>query len=506
MSQAQHADVVVVGGGPSGSTLAWALARRGVDVVLVDRASFPREKVCGDFVDPRGVEILTEMGCRDSLESATPTAITRTASYVNWRREFAGPVPYYDPQDRGRSHGYTIPREVLDASMLAAAAATGVTVHEGTTVSGVAAGPSGVEVSARRGAKTVRYAAHLIAGADGVHSAVARSQQRLVSDPRRTAIARRAYAAVDPGDSDSAEIFFDQDSFPGYGWMFSEGDARVNLGIGILSETRERAGINVPTLFRRFIDGLRRHHPRCSAIELASKPIGGTVRTYGGAGSNHFDGGVLIGDAGSFVDPMTGEGITHGMESAVLAARTLLDALRAGDFSAGRLAGYERAFRARFDPSMLFQDLCAIMLRNRHLSRPWLKALARGCHLAQTDAELARTSGSFFGGLEIRSLDIIRQVWAQSGRDIGLAGPRLLTQPGLAAVGGARPTTPGDLLEWQTAMARSALSDPRWHARWLVAYQRAWIRFLRCREVGDDPRVVSVLVEQDRQPTLSVSR
>ena len=101
----------------------------------------------------------------------------------------------------------------------------------------------------------------------------------------------------------------------------------MNLGVGILSETRNTFGLHVPELFASFVERLRDVRPGYETLELCAPPIGGIVKTYGAAGPNHFDGGVLVGDAGSFVDPMTGEGITPAMESALLASPILVDAL-----------------------------------------------------------------------------------------------------------------------------------------------------------------------------------
>src|SRR5262249_4984595 len=146
------------------------------------------------------------------------------------------------------------------------------------------------------------------------------------------------------GDLREASFFFDESLFPGYGWVFPMAGGRVNLGIGILSETRRRLGLNVPALLLDFVEGLRRRHPGCASLELCSAPIGGIVRTYGAAGANHFDGGVLVGDAGGFVDPMTGEGITPAAESALLATPVLQAALEVGRFDARQLSAYEHAF------------------------------------------------------------------------------------------------------------------------------------------------------------------
>jgi len=460
--------------------------------LVLERTRFPREKVCGDYVDPRGLGILHTMGCLERLERSKPLAISRTATFFEWECRYRGPIASYGLSESLPPHGYIIPREELDAVILDAAVRAGATVHEETAVTDVRAGSAGVEVTARRGAGTARYRAKLVVGADGVNSVVARSQGLSVAEPRRTVVARRAYAVAE-GATGETELFFDESLFPGYGWMFPMADGRVNLGVGLLSETRRRLGAHIPELFTKFVEGLRRHHPRGAAVELCSRPIGGIVKTYGAAGRNHFDGGLLVGDAGSFVDPMTGEGITPGMESALLAAPTLVSALEAGQFHAGRLTTYETAFRNYFDPSMIFSDFCATMLRNRHLARPWLKALGRGCELAQADAGFARAAGSFFAGLDIRPFGILGQIWVRVVQDALLAWPRFLC----GATGGdrrPRATSPGDLIEWQAALSRSGLSDPLWHLRWTMDVQRQWARLLAtAASTRSNPRAVGLL-------------
>jgi geranylgeranyl reductase family protein len=483
----RRVDVIVVGGGPAGSVLAWKLAVQGVRVIVLERARFPREKVCGDYVEPRGLRILREMGCLDELEASQRPSITHSATFVDWACRYRGPIPFYGLRDELPPHGYIVPREELDHVMLMAADRAGATIHQETAATSVEATGSGMEVDARRRGRTVRYRAPLVVGADGVNSIVAKAAGLLVDDPRYIAVAQRAYAGGFGGDAGEAVFCFDQRLFPGYGWVFPLGGGVVNVGVGLLSETRRRLNVHIPDLFDRFIEGLRRSHPGCERLELSSSPIGGIVKTYGGAGPNHFQGGVLIGDAGSFVDPMTGEGITPGMESALLAAPVLTGALEHGDFSAERLADYRSAFRAYFDPAMTFLDLCAATLRNRSMARPWLKALGRGCELAQTDRDFARTGGSYFGGLDVRPFGILAEIWIRIARELALAWPRQLA----SMLGGGVRAGPslGDLLEWQAAWSRSALTDPLWHARWSMDVQRKWMRVLSA--IGDgreDPR------------------
>ena len=184
MAGERRADVVVVGGGPAGSTMAWSLAQRGIRVLVLERAHFPREKVCGDYVEPRGLRILEAMGSLPRLEQAGPLPITHSATYVDSACAYRNPIPFYGVIEGLPPHGYIIPRDVLDDEMLAAAGRAGAIVHQGTAVTGVRFGPRGVEIEAGRGAGTVRYRASLVVGADGANSVITRGRSLAVDDPR----------------------------------------------------------------------------------------------------------------------------------------------------------------------------------------------------------------------------------------------------------------------------------------------------------------------------------
>lgn len=483
----RRADVIVIGGGPAGSTLAWRLARDGARVVLLERARFPREKVCGDYVEPRGLAILRGMGCLETLEARAPLPITHSSTYVEGAARYRGPIPFYGRDERTPPHGYIIPREDLDAVMLDAAEAAGATVHQQTGGSGVHVDRSGVEVEARRDGRTVRYRAALVAGADGVNSVVAAAADILTDDERHVAVARRAYATGMDADVGEAMFWFDRSLFPGYGWVFPMSGGRVNIGIGILAETRRRQDVAIPALFEAFVERLRASGPPYERLELRSTPIGGIVKTYGGAGPRYLERGVLIGDAGSFVDPMTGEGITPAMESALLAAPILLDALHSGSFGAERLAAYDVDARAYFDPSMRFLAACATTLRNPHLAGPWLDALARGCELAQADPGFAREASAYFGGQDLRPSRVLTAMAAAVLRDLILAWPRAMS-PMAGRSGGTSLT---DLVAWQSAWARSLLADPVWHLRWAMEVQRQWVGLVANGVAsGGDPRAM----------------
>ncbi|MCA6121349.1 NAD(P)/FAD-dependent oxidoreductase [Bradyrhizobium sp. WSM 1704] len=466
MSDSQLYDVIVVGGGPAGSTIAWSLARRGVRVAIVERANFPREKVCGDFVEPAGLRILQAMGIREALEAATSSPITSTRIYLGPRLGFRGAIPYYQPEHGLLPHGSIIPRHVLDHRLLEQAEQASAKVYAGCAARGIRREDGLIHVDVHSADVNLTLRSRLIVGADGAESIVARSFNLEMADRAHISIAQRAYIEGVEVQEGEATVWFDEDIAPGYGWMFPMSGGRANVGVGILSESCHRQGHSVPGAFAATIERLKIRHPGCARVKLISKPIGGVVKMYGGAGSNYFDGGVLIGDAGAFADPMTGEGITQGMESALIASSTLLKALELGRSDAAFLANFERDFRRYFDPSMLFLSFCAAVMRNWHFREFWMRSSLRGCERAMADGNFARVAGAAFGGLNVHPFGILQHIGASLLRYFGEGTINTLRH--LVSEGSlGREAMLGDLLEWQSAWKRSASDDPDWHAAWL---------------------------------------
>jgi geranylgeranyl reductase family protein len=469
-------DVIVCGGGPAGSALGWSLARRGVRAAIVERSRFPREKVCGDFVEPGGLRILSAMQCLDAVEAGSPIPITHVRSYVGSELAYREKILYYEPRLGLPPHGYIVPRSELDTHLLACARDAGAEVHEGATVDRIVRRDASVHVSARRDGGRMELQAPLVVGADGTESIVARSFGLARNDPRYVCVSQRGYVENVAVTGEAATWFYD-DIFPGYAWMFPFADGQANVGVGVLAEASQRHGLSVPKLFRAFIEKLRREHLGCAGIRLSRRPLGGVVKSYAGITRNHFDGGLLIGDAGSFADPLTGEGITPGMESALIASDTLVAALDRGRFDAAFLSRFDRDFRRHFDPAMRYLQLIATLMRNRHLREYCLSAIARGFAEATRDPAFARVAGASFGGLELRPSAIMGQVWTK------IAGYMLegSAEVGLSLLRG-RPVPAGGLLDdvaaWQRGMTRSFLSDPRWHLSWLADLAQASARFM----------------------------
>jgi hypothetical protein len=216
--------------------------------------------------------------------------------------------------------------------------------------------------------------------------------------------------------------------------------------------------------------------------------LGGVVKTYGGIGPNHFAGGVLIGDAGSFVDPLTGEGITQGMESALIAAPVLMDALEQGRFDKAFLGRFERDFRDYFDPSMRYLDLAATMTRNWHFKEFWMRATLRGFDVARADPDFARVAGSAFGGLNLRPLAVVEQIWSRIFAELGAGGARMVGDL-MSGRGLGTGALAGDIAVMERAWEASIAADPAWHFSWLADVARKLVKLQATFWTEGNPRV-----------------
>jgi geranylgeranyl reductase family protein len=485
--------------------MAWSLAKRGVRVAVLERARFPREKVCGDFIEPRGLRLFETMGCGRALEASSPLPITHVAIFLQSECAYRGRIPFYGDKPELPPYGYIVPREQLDTHLLDCARQAGAAVYESCAATEITRDGDTVRVGVRRGNRNSSFRARLVVGADGTRSTVARSVGLFHDDPRYIAVSQRAYVEGVSSERGEAAFFFDGDLFPGYGWMFPMSGGRANIGVGILSETRNRYDISVPRLFQAFVEKLRRQHPDCTRIRIVGKPLGGIVKTYGGAGPNYFDGGVLIGDAGCFVDPMTGEGITPAAESALIASSTVAEAVEQGRSDAVFLSRYERDFRHYFDPAMRYLDLCASIMRNRHLREFWLRAARRGCEEAANDVEFARVAGATFGGMEIRPSNILAQVWVKLVEDMSTGSTRAVLELLRGRIDWPATWLSG-IGAWYRGWGQSVLDDPLWHGAWAADVLQKWTRLLGTLRLPTDPRTRGPLAQKSSNATAARRR
>ena len=173
------AEVIVVGAGPAGAATAWALARSGVDVLLLDRAYFPRDKVCGEYLSPQASRLLHEMGALARVEASGAPQLrgmtVRSPNGAEMRGQFAGAHGFRGFRDRGLA----VRRRVLDSILVDCARAAGARVREGVRVTDVAGFDvggrvTGVRVAPINGEPARELTASVVVGADGLRSIVAR--------------------------------------------------------------------------------------------------------------------------------------------------------------------------------------------------------------------------------------------------------------------------------------------------------------------------------------------
>jgi menaquinone-9 beta-reductase len=301
-------DAVVVGAGPAGSTAAIVLARGGARVALVDKATFGRDKACGDLVGPRALALLVSLGL-------SPPAGREVGEMV-----VVGPTGrrVLLPAQAGRTypdHGVALTRLRFDAWLRDAAIAAGAEPVTGRLVA-VRAGS--IELDDGR-----RLAADVVVGADGATSAVAAAAGLVDPGAVLWGFAQRGYVAEDV-DRPIIALWDEAPGhgFPGYGWLFpgEAGVANVGLGLGLRAD-RSSASRAV-ACFDAFCDHLRRLGLLSTPVE--SRRLGGWLK-MGMVGTVAARGRTfLVGDAAGLVNPLQGEGIAPAMTSAAAAAEAIL--------------------------------------------------------------------------------------------------------------------------------------------------------------------------------------
>jgi len=322
------ADVIVVGAGPAGSTAAALLAARGCRVLLIDKAGFPRPKPCGDYCNPGAVAMLGALGFLPGVLTAGAAAIPGMSVIAQDGSRFEARFPH--------GYGLLIPRLRLDAELLACAARAGAVIHERTPLETVRIHDDGVEASIVSG-RTLR--SRLAIAADGMRSTVARRLGRLTL-PREGRYTVGAYFTGLPHTDPGGELHLGTGSYGGVA-HFGGGVANVCLALprrlwpGRDAQEIFAEGVRSLPVLADTMASARRESPfRCTGpVGIAARdPVADRI--------------LLIGDAAGQIEPMTGQGIFLALQSARLAAETVLAALESNDLSRRRLRRYAERRRA----------------------------------------------------------------------------------------------------------------------------------------------------------------
>lgn len=339
-------DVVVAGAGPAGAAAAHTLAAAGADVLVLERAHFPRDKSCGDGVTAHAVDLLHDMGVTfDAFAGRGVRTYGGLIGGPNGRTFSADPPP---AADGSQVECWVVPRLVLDAEVAQAAVRAGAQLKQGAAVTAVSrdnGSVSGVEYS--DGAGVHRVASKIVIGADGAHSAVAKSLGANESSKRHLGFALRGYYEGVTGLTDDLEIYYyDTKLLPGYGWVFPTGPQTANVGIGIYSGELDRSTRKLRDILDDFIASAPNVAPRMKAARPVGRALGWPLPVSSAHRRTVFDGAMLCGDAASLIDPLTGEGIYTALVSGRSAGRAALKALTVNDVSTKVLRDHEREWVA----------------------------------------------------------------------------------------------------------------------------------------------------------------
>jgi flavin-dependent dehydrogenase len=214
------ADVIIAGAGPAGAATACRLARSGASVILLDRATFPRDKVCGDFVGPSALVELDDLGVSQMDGYAQTNIGCRAAVYLDGKKLISRRFP---PIEGVPPCGRVIPRLLLDRLVVDAARRAGARVMDGFPLAGFGSERSAVIVETVGPNGRFALRARLLIGADGSSSTVARIMRGSTPPRRDRIIAARAYFRNVEGPEDQLDIYFSGGCFPGYYWLFPTG-------------------------------------------------------------------------------------------------------------------------------------------------------------------------------------------------------------------------------------------------------------------------------------------
>ncbi|HEX8506111.1 MAG TPA: geranylgeranyl reductase family protein [Hymenobacter sp.] len=330
-------DVAIVGAGPAGAACALGLRHSGLRVALLDKAQFPRDKVCGDAIPGHALKALRQLdpAFADSLWQLQPLDAVRRSRLV---APDGGSLTL-----EWKLPSFNSPREAFDDALLqlVRAHAPATTILENTGLKSLRIEAECVRLQPTEGPEIT---CQLVIGCDGANSVVGR---KLLPEPRLArahhCVGVRAYFENIAGaESGTTEFFLTRDYLAGYCWLFPVGQGRYNVGLGMLAEVVAAHKVDLKETLQRLL----RTHPALAGRFAGARqlgPIVGFGLPLGGGRVRPISGErfLLCGDAASLIDPLQGHGIDTAIQSGILAAEQVAAAFRKQDFSAAHLAGYD---------------------------------------------------------------------------------------------------------------------------------------------------------------------
>ena len=333
--------MIIVGAGPAGSTAALYAHRLGLNCILLDKAVFPRDKICGDALSGKSVRLMRELNLLEGVEKLEGSEINRIT--------FGSPShSQFDVHLKGNKNndfitkGYVVPRKIFDNFLFKKADELTET-RQGFTVNDIIYendNISGVKGTNIEGKEEILNAP-IIMGCDGANSIIARKLGLYEMDMENTAVAIRCYYEGVEGLSNQIELHYVSEVKPGYFWLFPAGNGKANIGIGLSKNDAKKEDRTLRQIMDEIVqsDYFRSRFGNARPLE---KPVGWNLPLGRIQRKNHGNGFMLLGDAAGLVDPFTGEGIGNAMVAAKYAMQVASKAKNHKDYSERSFSEYDQ--------------------------------------------------------------------------------------------------------------------------------------------------------------------
>ena len=335
-------DLMIIGAGPAGCTLALHVADSGLRVAIMDKATFPREKICGDALSGHVVNIIKRLPGKvwEDFKTLQPKTGSGGMRFVAPNGKFMD-IPFEADADGEPSKaGFLCRRSVFDNFLVnKVKSCSNIDFFEDFTVEDIKEHPELLEIIGNKGTITGK----MVAGADGNGSITGSTLSGWIPEKDNYFLGIRGYykGVSDLHPQNFIELFFIRDILPGYLWIFQMEDGLVNVGLGMLHNRVIREKIILSQLLQKILStdpglsGRFKDANLTGKLEAHGLPMGPDPRPKSG---KRF---ILLGDAAGLVDPFTGEGIGNAMMSGEIASKVVKDGFFKKDFSADFLSRYD---------------------------------------------------------------------------------------------------------------------------------------------------------------------
>ena len=392
-----HTDVLIIGAGPAGASTALFLAKKGISSVILDKATFPRDKICGDALSGKVVEVLNKLD-----KNLAPEIGSNNNFLGSWGVTFAAPnqeqlrVPFSTNKTAKNAPGFIVKRFDFDNWLVEKVKANQlIQLVEQCEVRHYTRGNNQITAEENNGNT---YTAKLVIACDGAYSSFTKNIAGIKTEPEHNCFGLRAYYKNIQGldNENFIELHFLQELLPGYFWIFPLPNGGANVGVGMRADKMAEKGVNLKKAFDQLLEqntaiaARFRNAERVGEVKLFGLPLGSKKRTL--SGNNY----MLCGDAAQLIDPFTGEGIGNAMMSGMFAAQQAELCLQQNNYSAAFIKQYDNTVYKR-----LWSELHLSYRMQQLVNFPWLFNFV--VRKANSNKVLRETISCMFEDLDMRA-------------------------------------------------------------------------------------------------------